>query len=50
LFQPAGGVDFEASVRLHRVERSFEYSYRLLAVVHWSTRLGGSDQAARARP
>ena len=31
-FTPAPGVVFEASGRLHRVERSYEYSYRLLCI------------------
>ena len=34
LFRPAPAVDLEGSVRLHRVEANFGYSYRLLAVVH----------------
>ena len=31
-FTPAPGVVFEASARLHRVEKHYEYSYRLLCV------------------
>ena len=34
LFQPAPGVDLEGSVRLHRIEANWAYSYRLLATVH----------------
>lgn len=34
LFRPAPGLDFEASVRLHRVESHVTYSYRLLGTVH----------------
>jgi len=40
LFQPAPGVDFEVSGRVHRVERDVGYSFRLLATVHlqvWRT-------------
>ncbi len=40
LFPLANGVDFEGSLRLHRVESNFSYSYRLLAIVHlglWKT-------------
>ena len=33
-FQPASAVDFEASVRLHRAEEHFAYSFRLLTIVH----------------
>jgi hypothetical protein len=42
LFQPAAGVDLEASFRLHRIEASYAYSYRLLGTVHftlWETRI-----------
>ena len=40
LFQPAAGVDLEASFRVHRIEPNWAYSYRLLATVHlklWQT-------------
>jgi hypothetical protein len=30
-FHPAPTVQFDASVRLHRIESHYEYSYRLLA-------------------
>jgi hypothetical protein len=31
-FAPASGVRLEASARVHRVERHYEYSYRIIAV------------------
>lgn len=34
LFQPAPHVDFEASLRLYRIEGHYGYSYRLLSIVH----------------
>jgi hypothetical protein len=40
LFQPAAGVDLEASFRVHRIEANWAYSYRLLATVYlklWQT-------------
>jgi hypothetical protein len=39
-FEPAPGVVFQASARLHRVEKHYEYSYRLLCVtrLHWQLR------------
>jgi hypothetical protein len=39
-FDPGGGVIFEASGRIHRVEGHYEYSYRLLCVARldWSIR------------
>lgn len=39
-FNPGGGVVFEASGRLHRVERHYEYSYRVLCVarLNWQVR------------
>jgi hypothetical protein len=40
LFQPAPGVDVEASVRIHRIEPNYTYSYRVLATIHlelWET-------------
>lgn len=33
VFRPAAGVTLEPSVRLHRIERDVEYSYRLIAKV-----------------
>jgi hypothetical protein len=36
LFRPAPAVDLEGSVRVHRVEANFGYSYRLLAIVHFT--------------
>jgi hypothetical protein len=43
LFRPAPGVDLEASARLHRIESTFSYSYRVLATVHltlWERQAG----------
>lgn len=39
-FSPAAAVSFEASGRLHRVERHYEYSYRLLGIarLEWPIR------------
>ena len=39
-FQPARGVAFEASGRLHRVESHYEYSFRLLCIARlaWQVR------------
>ena len=34
LFRPAPAVDVEGSVRVHRIEAHFGYSYRVLAIVH----------------
>ena len=34
LFRPAPAVDLEGSVRMHRIEAHFGYSFRLLAIVH----------------
>jgi hypothetical protein len=34
LFRPAPAIDVEGSVRMHRVEANFGYSYRVLAIVH----------------
>ncbi|MEW6323382.1 MAG: hypothetical protein AB1635_20110 [Acidobacteriota bacterium] len=33
VFRPAPGVDLQASFRLHRVERHYEYSYRIVSRV-----------------
>ena len=33
IFHPAAGVDVEGSARLHRVEKDYNYSYRILAHV-----------------
>jgi hypothetical protein len=38
-FTPAPGVAFEASGRLHRVEKHYEYSYRLLCVTRLNWRI-----------
>lgn len=38
-FEPAPGVRFETSARLHRVERHYEYSYRLLGLVRLARRV-----------
>lgn len=38
-FNAAAGVVFEASARLHRVERHYEYSYRLLCVARMSWKI-----------
>ena len=38
-FKPATGVVFEASGRIHRVEKHYEYSYRLLCVTRLNWRL-----------
>jgi hypothetical protein len=34
LFRPAAAVDLEGSVRVHRIEAQWGYSYRVLAIVH----------------
>jgi hypothetical protein len=43
LFKPAPTIEFEASGRLHLIERRRAYSYRLLATIHldlWRTLIG----------
>lgn len=40
VFRPDGQVAFEVSGRLHRVERHYEYSYRVLAVARLRASLG----------
>jgi hypothetical protein len=37
-FQPAPGVDLFAAFRLHRVESSYEYSYRIVGRVRLAHR------------
>ncbi len=39
LFRPAQGFSVAVSARLHRVERHYEYSYRVLGVTRFSLRL-----------
>ena len=50
LFQPARTVDFEASVRLHRVEEHFAYSYRLLGIVHLTPWRGAFNRPSLSQP
>ena len=45
-FTPAPGISFEASGRLHRVERHYEYSYRLLCVARLDWTIRGLRPAA----
>jgi hypothetical protein len=40
VFRPAEGVGIEVSGRLHRVERHYEYSYRVLVVAGLRARVG----------
>ena len=34
VFKAAPSVDFEASGRVHRIESAYDYSYRMLAIIH----------------
>lgn len=43
-FRPDSRVTLEASARLHRIERHYEYSYRVLAVTSWRAVLRGGPR------
>jgi hypothetical protein len=47
-FSPAPGITFEASGRLHRTERHYEYSFRILSIVRlaWPLRQSGGATSA----
>jgi hypothetical protein len=47
-FDAGSGIRFEASGRLHRVERYYEYSYRILCVARLGWRMPPGSSAVRA--